>query len=248
MSIFKRAVRKVLRESSAYDYKVDGEADDFVISNGNICVGVCHYKCQDAIPFIICNGKIYEGKPGFGHRSCNAPKNAEEYDDFIAGRLWIVVPSQSQGDGDFDEYYPDNYYDQSDEGTNFPYSVLSFWNDENEHIIDCDIIDKLLDDYGIDSSDVLVASFNDSDYGSMYSYDEWSFEVEEANERQKEARAIHLMNAEDKHDATSDFRSNRDRLIGKKLTDKNGVEMPLAKYYSMIRSESKKSKNAKQIT
>ena len=56
------------------------------------------------------------------------------------------------------------------------------------------------------------------------------------------------MNAEDKHDATSDFRSNRDRLIGQKLTDKNGVEMPLAKYYSMIRSESKKSKNAKQIT
>jgi hypothetical protein len=228
MSIFKRAVRKVLNESSAYDYRVDGEADDFVISEGNVCVGVCHYKCPDAIPFIICNGKIYEGKPGFGHRSCNAPKNAEEYDDFVAGRLWIEVPSQSR--------------------FQFPYSVLSFWNDENEHIIDCEIIDKLLDDYGIDSSDVLVASFNDNDYGSMYSYDEWSFEVEEANERQKEARAIHLMNAEDKHDATSGFRTNRDRLIGKKLTDKNGVEMPLAKYHSMIRSENKNSKNAKQIT
>ena len=55
------------------------------------------------------------------------------------------------------------------------------------------------------------------------------------------------MNAEDKHDATSDFRSNRDRLIGKKLTDKNGVEMPLAKYHSMIRSESKKKKNIEEL-
>ena len=248
MSIFKRAVRKVLNESYSYEYTVDGAPDYFDIYKGDEVVGCCEYTDEDAVPFVICNGKMYIGKFGYGHPSCNEPDNAEEYDDFIEGRLWIKVPSSCNGDGDFDEYYPDNPYEQNDDETYFPYSLLTFWSGDEEKLVNKELIEKLLSKYGIDKSEVLVASFSKGDYSSVYSYDEWSFEVEKANERQKKARAIHLMNAGDKHDATSDFRSNRDRLIGKKLTDKNGVEMPLAKYYSMIRSESKKSKNAKQIT
>jgi hypothetical protein len=248
MNIFKRAVRKVLNESYSCEYTVVGEPDYFDIYKGDEAVGCCEYTCEDAVPFIICNGKMYTGDFGYGHPSCNEPDNAEEYDDFIEGRLWIKVPSSCNGNEDFDEYYSDNPYEQNDDETYFPYSVLTFWSGDEEKLVNKELIEKLLSDYGIDKSEVLVAPFNEGDYSSMYSYDEWSFEVEKANERQKKARAIHLMNAEDKHDATSDFRSNRDKLIGKKLTDKNGVEMPLAKYYSMIRSESKKSKNAKQIT
>jgi hypothetical protein len=51
------------------------------------------------------------------------------------------------------------------------------------------------------------------------------------------------MNANDKYNATDGFRKTRDRLIGKKLTNDNGVEMPEAQYRSMIYGEGKKVEN-----
>ena len=60
------------------------------------------------------------------------------------------------------------------------------------------------------------------------------------NERQKKARELHLMNAHDKHDATKDFRKNRDKKIGQKLTNDKGVEMPVAQYRNMIYGENNK--------
>ena len=45
--------------------------------------------------------------------------------------------------------------------------------------------------------------------------------------------AIHLMNYKDKRDALSDFRKNRDSLLGKKLTMSNGKEMPMAQYNAL---------------
>ena len=46
-------------------------------------------------------------------------------------------------------------------------------------------------------------------------------------------RAIHLANQREKRDFFADFRNNRDRMIGKKLTMDNGEEMPLAQYNSL---------------
>jgi hypothetical protein len=45
------------------------------------------------------------------------------------------------------------------------------------------------------------------------------------------------MNARDKHDATATFRTTRDKKIGQKLTNDKGVEMPVAQYMAMVRSE-----------
>ena len=56
----------------------------------------------------------------------------------------------------------------------------------------------------------------------------------------REEQAIHLMNYKDKHDKTFNFRQNRDRLIGKKLTMSNGKEMPLAQYNALTKMDESK--------
>ena len=52
-----------------------------------------------------------------------------------------------------------------------------------------------------------------------------------------------MLDSNEKHKLTKDFRNTRDSRIGKKLTDNQGNEMPVAKYRSMIYQESVKRMN-----
>ena len=204
----------------------NGDPDYFDIMSGSTYVGECNFDSDAAVPFVIGNGQLYIGDRGYGHNTCNYPDNVRENENYAFGRLWFSINQHARN----------NY----DEIPHFPYSILAFWYEDNEHIIDVKLVDKFLSKYLIDKSLVLVSSFEKDDYGTLYPYSEWNFKIAKANKRQKKVRAIHLMNAQDKYDATSDFRTIRDRKIGKKLTNDKGVEMPVAQYRSMIYAENKK--------
>lgn len=207
----------------------EGVPDYFDIYSGETWIGGCDYNSDDALPFVTSNGKLYVGGSGLGHYSCNYSLKDSDNGDYAFGRLWFCINQYSQ----------DDYDDEREHEVKppFPYSVLSFWNEDEEHTIDTKLVDELLAKYGIDKNKVLVASFEEDDCGKIYPYTEWNFRITKANERQKDVRAMHLMNAHDKHDATTNFRANRDRKIGQKLTNDKGQEMPVAQYRSMIYSE-----------
>ena len=230
--IVRTVVNRLLNESSTDKIYADGEPDYFDIMSGDTFIGACNYESDDALPFIICNGQLFKGRFGYGHGSCNAPTEANKCDDYAAGRIWFKVNQHPHSDNDEE-------YDELNNEIQFPFVIVAFWYEEKEHTINSRVVDDLLSSYGINKNNALFVSFNENDYGAIYPYDEWHFKISKANERQKEIRAIHLMNGKDKYDATSDFRGYRDRLIGKKLTNSNGVEMPLAQYRNMIYAENK---------
>lgn len=200
------------------DLYVVGEPDYFDIMCGNECICGYDYESDDALPFVIGNGKLYIGGSGLGHSSCNYPDDIKDNKDYAFGRIWFCSNSDD-----------------------FPYNILAFWYEDEKHTIDVKLVDELLNKCGINKKQVLVASFEEDDEGTLYPYTEWDFKITKSNERQQGIRAIHLMNANDKHDATTNFRTNRDRLIGKKLTNTKGDdEMTVAQYRSMIYGENKK--------
>lgn len=217
----------------------DGEPDYFDIMSGDTYIGECNYESDDALPFVIANDQLYIGGSGYGHESCDYPDDVRESGNYAFGRLWFCVNQYPQSDYDDDDEYEGDE-EEYEEKPPFPYSILTFWYEDEEHTIDVKLVDELLAKYGIDKNLVLVASFEEDDYGTLYPYTEWNFKIAKSNERQKEVRAMHLMNAYNKHNATSDFRTIRDRKIGKKLTNDKGVEMPVAQYRSMIYGENKK--------
>ena len=199
----------------------DGDPDYFDIMDKGSFVGSCDYDSENAVPFIIANGELHVGDYGMGHDEMGCNYETDEFSkssDFAPGRLWLKI-------------------NQRKKSADFPYSIISFWWGSEEHIVDSHLVDELLAKFHLDGELVLVASFEEKDYGKVYPYKEWSFKVSKANDSQKEVLAAHLMNAKNKHNATSDFRATRDRNIGKKLTNDKGVEMPVAQYMAMIRSE-----------
>ena len=122
----------------------------------------------------------------------------------------------------------------------FEFAVMSFWGyteDVNEKV-DRNLVRQIIDHVGVDENNLFITKYDDrSDKGKLVKYTDWDFYVPKMSDAQKKAYAIHLMKSKDKHDATADFRTTRDRKIGQKLTNDKGVEMPLAQYRSMIYGE-----------
>lgn len=215
------------------DLHVRGNPDFFYIYSGNTYIGYCDHYDYNNFPFAIWDGKIHISKnKGVPHRSFIADyDNLRKRDDWSSGRFWETINRAKRynefGGGYLDKDIP------------FPYYIMCFWwgKDGDLHL-DKKIVDKLVKKLSKGYiNNVLVASFNDDDYGKVYNYNNWIGKVSKANEKQKEIYNLHLMGADEKHDATSDFRTNRDRQIGKKLINDKGVEMPIAQYRSMIYSE-----------
>ena len=229
-----------------------GDPDDFVLIRGNETLGYCHWNCDGAFPFIIANRKLYIGQESDGHWSIGNQligkgddeiHNSDKYGDGLenardealrklyrapdsaAGRIWREPKSM--------------YGQPNSEQIKTP--VISFWCDENGlKKVDLSVMDELLGKLGIGKDNVLVVTFDDNGHGEVSEYGNWNPEIKQMGEKQKEIYALHLMNAKNKHNATSDFRATRDRKIGQKLTNDKGVEMPMAQYRSMLYQENKK--------
>ena len=203
-----------------------GEIDSFELFNGENSE-YYDYMDDSAVPFVICNGEIYEGEGELNHLDIfiglagtdnwddvsYLRKEMEAFDDFELGRLWVEPEL----------------------------SVLSFWGY-------CDKVDKqltniILDEYAVNHNNTVVVSFNWENETVAIPYNEWDGSLTKMDDNVKAKYAIHLMNAKDKNNATGDFRKTRDRLIGKKLTNDKGVEMPVAQYRSMVYAEGKKIEN-----
>lgn len=211
-------------EPNIKDLHVEGEPDMFAIYSGDTLIAECDIDSYYAVPFVLCDGKIYVGDRGGAHPSCNYPNDIRESENYAFGRIWLELEDVENG-----------FY--------FPYSILVFWCESEEHIIDTKLVDKFLTDYGVDKNKVLVPLWEDiegEETDCIMPYTEWNFKLARANERQKKARELHLMNAHDKYNATADFRTTRDRRIGQKLTNDKGVEMPVAQYRNMIYGENNK--------
>ncbi len=203
-----------------------GEIDSFDLFNGENSE---HYDYMDdsAAPFVICNGEIYEGEGGLTHHDIFIDLagsddwddveflrgEMEAFDDFELGRLWVEPEL----------------------------SVLSFWGYCDK--VDKQLTDKILDEYAVNHNNTVVVSFNWENETVAIPYNEWDGSLTKMDDNMKAKYAIHLMNAKDKNNATGDFRKTRDRLIGKKLTNDKGVEMPVAQYRSMVYAEGKKIEN-----
>ena len=199
----------------------DGDPDYFKIYNNNECLASFDNTNENAYPFIIANGKILIGRNASSHRNMGGERY-KKYDDFSSGRVWVNTHFSN----------------------NETHTVITFWWASYGSLnIDGKLVEKLLNKLGADKNNVLVVSFEDEDFGTVYQYNDWKFSIPEASDEQRKIYATHLMNAHDKHNATDGFRKTRDRLIGKKLTNDNGVEMPEAQYKSMIYGEGKKVEN-----
>lgn len=205
-------------EPNIKDLYAEGDPDSFSIMSGDTEIGECYYGSNDALPFVIANGRLYVGENGLAHDSCKHPRDEKRI--YVYGRIWSSIDIE--------------------DGFSFPYYVLAFWNNNYEGTINSKLVDEFLSEQDIDKKEVLVVLWEDiegEETDCIMPYTEWNFKLARANERQKKARVLHLMNAHDKHNATADFRTTRDRRIGQKLTNDKGVEMPVAQYRSMIYSE-----------
>ena len=210
-----------------------GEPDSFGLYNGKQFISDYDYMDEAAIPFIICNGRLEDGEPGLTHydiylqmvddgeyddendlyRAADDLRNElEMIDDYELGRLWL------------------GYED-------IP-NMLSFWGNGNS--VDKRLIDEFLSSHDVDRNNTFVVCIeNTNEETPVKPYNEWRGELTIMNDSMKNIYAIHLMNAKNKHNATGDFRKTRDAKIARKLTNDKGEEMPLAKYRSMIYSESR---------
>jgi len=231
-----------------------GWPDTFDVFSGNTKIGVCYYEDESALPFIISNGKIYYGKNGDGHWSIGYDligTSQEEIDD-LDSFTEIERIEKKRDDAVWELRKDKNYisgriwspmYTYKNIKLPFELSVISFWgfDGKTDKKIDGSLIRQIIDYVGADENNVLVVKFNDNHdsngYGKIYNYTDWDFYVPKMSDSQKDVYAVHLMKSKDKHDATADFRTNRDRKIGQKLTNDKGVEMPIAQYRNMIYSE-----------
>lgn len=220
-------------EFNINDLHVNGNPDGFFIYSGNTYVGNCMARSLNSLPFAIWDGNIYISKvKGGSHRGfIEDYDNLRKRDDWSSGRFWKAIDRSK-----YHNEYGGGYLNKN---VPFPYYIMCFWwgKDGDLHL-DKKIVDKLVKKLSKGNvNNVLVVSFNDDDYGKVYSYNNWIGKVSKADEKQKEIYNLHLMGADTKHDATSDFRTNRDRKIGQKLTNDKGVEMPVAQYMAMVHSE-----------
>ena len=193
--------------------KVEGQPDEFDLIDdytGEV-VGSFEYADEDAYPFIIANGKIKVGQESNAHADMGY-KAYKSMPGFVTGRIWLTFAH---------------------------YAYITFWNEDEDVVIDTKLTDELLDYFSINHEDAIVVSFDDN---RLHPYDSWCNTINAANDEQKEAHMLHMMNAQDKHDATSEFRVNRDANIGNKLGN-----MTVAQYKSMLYGESRIRKVIKDV-
>lgn len=240
------------------DLYIIGLADNFDIYSGNTLIGCCNMDDEAALPFYLSDGKVYYGKNGDEHRSIGYDiiGISPEY-IFSLDNEWEIEKYEKMRDAAADKVracknaLPGRIWThiRTSNNAQFNFSVMSFWgyNSEVNNKVDRNLIKQIIDHVGVDENNLFITKFDDKrDQGTLVKYTEWNAYVPKMSDTQKKAYAIHLMKSKDKHNATSDFRTNRDRNIGKKLTNDKGQEMPVAQYRNIIYGENKKYMNMKK--
>jgi hypothetical protein len=234
------------------DIYILGAPDDFEIYYGKSMIGWCHYEDTNAYPFIISNGEAHIGRGGVSHgvifsdllgmstvefnRRVDTATEKGDYDELIElNKLWRKA-SEMIGD-DSDKINGRIYLSVAKMPTTpLDYVIFSFWNDDNK-TIDGEVINQILRKFNVPQYKVLVACFDKGDEGHLIPLSEWDYYVPEADDVQKNAYALHLMNAHDKHDATTNFRVVRDNAI---YTPRERAAGSMAAYHAMVHTENVK--------
>ena len=201
-------------------FSFDGLPDLMTLWHGDNAVAEYRYCDSTAHPFVIYQGKLYVGDNQETHEQVKGRIQGFEWDsESIDGRIWVKAKSNE-----------------------FNYAVVSFWG-VNISINAKPYIYELADKLNVNPSKIVVVYEADSDLSGDMSepvlLSDWNGNVHSLSQEEGEQRNIHMMNAKEKHDNTSNFRKSRDSKIGKKLTNDKGVEMPMAQYHNMIYQESK---------
>ena len=204
------------------------------------------YFDKDAHAFIVMNSKdgfkIAIGEEGSTHPSIRNEIAANymgfrTYDDF---KEYIYENEEYYDDlyGELEMYIDDICNNSLYDGRYWiNKEIITFWyktpSTEKLDLILNEICEKL----GVDVSNVRVVVGN-----HIIPYEEYNYWDDIDNDKfkpkdsksDKELRAIHLMNQQDKRDALKDFRQNRGEIQGKKLG-----KMPMAQYHNLIYQEEK---------
>jgi hypothetical protein len=185
---------------------------------------VYEYKFNNskAYPFIIFNGNLYIGERYTVHNQLmpQIPGIQKTRQPIIKGRIWAGIKTDK-----------------------FNYSLVSFWGgDTNEDLRP--YVYELANKLKVNASKIVVVakigSFGDKDISMPVPLSQWNGTLHQLTSNEIYQKNLHMMDSGEKMKNTEGFRDIRGKKLGKKLTDSNGNEMPMAKYHSMIYQESRR--------
>ena len=226
-----------------------GKPDNFDIMIGDRVVAYCNYESYDAYPFIIANDKVYIGNEGEGHWDIGwqlidaTPEEIQAYyssentyeleckrdaavaklqqaKDYAAGRIWLGAEPNDMFNDEFEDYV-----------------FISFWDSwDKPKPVSARKIEELLSAFRLDRNKIFIANIanDDSSYGRLIKYTGGDITLAKISQKQMNDYAIHLMNAKQKHDATSNFRAVRDKAI---YAPREKAAGTMAAYHNMVHSE-----------
>lgn len=163
------------------------------------------------------------GFEGYSHFLKYIQDNEELYDD-LYGELESKINDVCKTITYEGRYWRDN-------------EIIVFWDNTPSRNVLGEILKQINNSLNISIDDTIVVIRD-----SFIPFREYHFNDEINNEEfdensyvsDKDLRAIHLMNQQDKREALTDFRQNRGEVQGKKLG-----KMPMAQYHSLIYQEEK---------
>ena len=195
---------------------ITGSPDTFIIRKDRQLIACYEYTDSTAYPFMIVDGKLHIGNKGWNHTQLALTDRLDDQ-KAICGRIWVSAKCNE-----------------------FNYSVVTFWGYERVNI-DCKpFIFELTRRLKVNPDKVIILTGLNRKDNSIATLSEWNGHVSKMTDDEKDMRTIHLMNAKEKRDNTSDFRSSRGEKIGKKLTGSSGKEMSMAQYHNLLYQEGRK--------
>lgn len=209
-----------LNESKQFsNVRLVGMCDYMNLYVNNKKVASYNYEDSTAYPFIIYKNQLYIGDKGKAHNSMMRQiPHFRNYEDAILGRIWVSAKSNE-----------------------FNYALVAFWGTNNT-TVDCKpYVLEVAKSLKVNPNKIVVIVGYEGEM-NIQTMQEWNGYAHEATEEEQQAQNLHMMNAKDKYDNTSDFRQTRDRKIGEKLSNDKGQEMPFAQYHNLIYQEGKKNK------
>ena len=215
---------QVIYNSEVLEY-YDKDAYAFIVNEIDNKVIVTIAKDHGFPHFMIKNDMASKlmGFDGYSQFLKYVQQNEELYDD-LYGELESKVNDVCKTITYEGRYWRDN-------------EIIVFWDNTPSRNVLGEILKQLNNSLNISIDDTIVV-IRDSfiPFRNYHFNDEINNEEFDGNSNvsDKELRAIHLMNQQDKREALTDFRQNRAEVQGKKLG-----KMPMAQYHSLIYQEEK---------
>jgi len=215
--------KSLIKESS--DIEFTGYPDNMTLMiDGN---KVCTYSFNDskAYPFIIFNGQVYVGDNYHTHNQFvwSIPGTQRTQLPIVKGRIWVSAKVNE-----------------------FNYSVVSFWGADTDEDLK-PYVYQVAKKVKVNPAKIVVVAkigqFGNNEISKPVPLSQWDGTIHQLTSNEAYQQNLHMMDSGEKHDRTGGFRQTRDAMIGRKLTNDKGEEMPMAKYRSMIQQEQKQHTN-----